>query len=35
MGDLDQVINYIDGLKPSTRMEISYQAPDTLEDAIK
>ena len=33
MGELDQVTYYIDGLKPSTRMEVAYQAPDTLEKA--
>jgi hypothetical protein len=34
MGELDQVTYYIDGLKPSTKMEVAYQAPDTLEGAI-
>src|SRR3954471_8715848 len=35
MGDLDQVTYFIDGLKPATRMEVSYQAPENLEDAWK
>jgi hypothetical protein len=35
MGPLDQVAYYIDGLKAATRMEVSYQAPETLEDAWK
>nr|CAG8654876.1 13500_t:CDS:2 [Entrophospora candida] len=30
MGELDQVTYYIDELKPSTKMEVAYQAPDTL-----
>ena len=34
MGELDQVTYYIEGLKPSTKMEVAYQAPDTLERAI-
>jgi hypothetical protein len=34
MGDLDQAIYYMDGLKPATRMEVSYQAPANLMDAI-
>jgi len=34
MGELDQVTYYIDGLKPATKMEVAYQAPDTLERAI-
>ena len=34
MGELDQVTYYIDGLKPATKMEVAYQAPDTLEGAI-
>ena len=33
MGDLDQVTYFIDGLKPATKMEISYQAPETFEEA--
>jgi hypothetical protein len=35
MGPLDQVAYYIDGLKAATRMEVSYQAPEMLEDAWK
>jgi len=35
MGELDQVSHFIDGLKNSTQVEVNYQAPDTLEDAIK
>jgi Retrotransposon gag protein/Chromo (CHRromatin Organisation MOdifier) domain/gag-polyprotein putative aspartyl protease/Zinc knuckle len=35
MGDLDQVAYFIEGLKPATKMEVSYQAPDNLEDAWK
>ena len=34
MGPLDQVMQYIEGLKLSTRAEVTYQAPDTLENAI-
>lgn len=34
MGELDKVTYYIDGLKPATKMEVAYQAPDTLERAI-
>src|SRR5947209_2470822 len=34
MGDLDQVTYYIEGLKPSTKMEVAYQAPAMLEQAI-
>jgi len=34
MGDMDQVTNYLRGLKPSTRTELSYRAPVTLEEAI-
>ena len=33
MGDLDQVMYFIEGLKPATKMEVSYQAPATLEEA--
>ena len=32
---LDQVAYYIDRLKAVTRMEVSYQAPETLEDSWK
>ena len=35
MDPLDQVAYYINGLKAATRMEVSYQAPETLEDAWK
>ena len=35
MGPLDQVAYYIDGLKPATKMEVSYQAPETLDEAWK
>jgi hypothetical protein len=34
MSDLDQVTQYSEGLKPSTRMEIDYQAPANLTQAI-
>ena len=34
MGNVDQVMYYIEGLKPATRMEIAYQAPATLEAAV-
>ena len=33
MGPLDQVTYFIDGLKPATKMEVSYQAPETFEEA--
>ena len=35
MSTLDQVTYFIEGLKLATKMEISYQAPETLEDAWK
>src|SRR5579884_4246575 len=35
MSALDQITYFIEGLKPATKMEISYQAPETLEDAWK
>ena len=35
MGPLDQVAYYIDGSKAATRIEVSYQAPEMLEDAWK
>ena len=35
MGPLDQVAYYIDGLKAATRMEVSYQASEMLEDSWK
>ncbi|CAG8801024.1 6791_t:CDS:2 [Dentiscutata erythropus] len=34
MGPLDQVMQYIEGLKPSTHAKVTYQAPNTLEHAI-
>ena len=33
MGDLDQVAYFIEGLKPATKMEVSYKAPADLEEA--
>jgi hypothetical protein len=33
MGDLDQVTYFMDGLKSATKMEVSYQAPETFEAA--
>ena len=33
MGDFDQVAYFIDGLKPATQMEVSYQAPTDFETA--
>jgi hypothetical protein len=35
MGQLNQVAYFIDGLKPATKMEVSYQSPKTLDDAWK
>ena len=35
MGALDQVTYYTDGLKPATRMEVAYRAPETLAAAIE
>jgi hypothetical protein len=35
MGDLDKVQHFVEGLKPSTRQEVSYQAPETFEEAWK
>ena len=34
MGELDKVMYYVDGLKSATKMEVSYQAPETLENAV-
>lgn len=34
MNEMDQVIQYTEGLKSSTRTEVAYNAPATLEDAI-
>jgi hypothetical protein len=35
MEELDKVSYFIDGLKAATRMEVNYQAPETLDDAWK
>ena len=35
MSELDKVIYFINGLKPTTKMKVSYQVPKTLEDAWK
>ena len=35
MEELDKVAYFIDGLKQATKMEVNYQAPETLEDAWK
>ena len=35
MEELDKVAYFIDGLKPATKMEVNYQAPETLENAWK
>ena len=35
MSNLDQVTYFIEDLKPATKMEVSYQAPENLEDAWK
>jgi len=34
MSDVDQVIQYTEGLKSATQMEVAYNSPATLEDAI-
>ena len=34
MGNLDQVMHFIDGLKQATKVEVNYKAPDNLEEAI-
>ena len=34
MGQLDQVMHFVEGLKPVTRVEVNYRAPKTLADAI-
>jgi len=34
MGQLDQVMHFVEGLKPVTRVEVNYRAPDTLAQAI-
>jgi hypothetical protein len=33
MGELDKVAHFIEGLKPATKMEASYQVPATFEEA--
>ena len=35
MGEQDKIAYFIDGLKPSTKMEVNYRAPQTFEDAWK
>jgi hypothetical protein len=35
MGEQDKIAYFIDGLKPSTKMEVSYRAPQTFEEAWK
>ena len=35
MGEQDQITYFIEGLKPATKMEVSYRAPATFEDAWK
>ena len=35
MGEQDQITYFIEGLKPATKMEVSYRAPETFEDAWK
>ena len=35
MGQLDQVMHFVEGLKSATRVEVNYRAPDTLTDAIE
>ena len=34
MGELDQVMHFIDGLKQATKVEVNYKSPNTLEEAI-
>ena len=34
MGELGQITYYINGLKSATKIEVEYQAPDTLEQSI-
>ena len=34
MGPLDQVMHFVDGLKYTTKAEVNYQGPETLEEAI-
>src|SRR5262245_46629360 len=33
MDEIDKVTYFIEGLKPATKMEVAYQAPDYFEDA--
>jgi len=33
MAEIDKVTYFLEGLKPATRMEVAYQAPDTFENA--
>src|SRR5581483_5053808 len=35
MHQLDRVAYFVEGLKPATRMEVSYKSPETLDDAIE
>ena len=35
MGQLDQVMHFVDGLKPATQTEVNYRAPDTLAEAME
>jgi hypothetical protein len=35
MNELDKVSYFVDGLRSATKMEVSYQAPETFEDAWK
>ena len=35
MGDLDQVMFFIEGLKQATRTEVNYRVPQNLEEAIE
>lgn len=34
MGELDQVMHFIDGLKQATKVEVNYKSPSMLEEAI-
>ena len=33
MNELDKVLYFVDGLRSATKMKVSYQAPETFEDA--
>jgi transposase InsO family protein len=35
MAEMDQIVYFVDGLKPSTRAKVEYKAPVSLEDAIR